>query len=222
MHAGSAGAPDTLRRMTAETPNPLLSLAGEALELALNRVVALDPSIGPDLAALEGRRIELGWPAGGLALAVTVRDGRLRVGPAGAAAPADLAVRGSLAGLVGMLLPRRDGSLPAGKVEIQGDAELARRLERLAREFAPDWEAAFESAFGPSLGLPMARIAREIAEALRRGAGRLAEDTAEYLKTESRVTIAREELDEFLDAVDALRDDVERAAARIERLRARL
>lgn len=57
--------------------------------------------------------------------------------------------------------------------------------------------------------------------AARARAGRLAEDTAEYLKTEVRTTIAREELDDFLDAVDALRDDVERAAARIERLRAR-
>jgi len=208
--------------MATTSPSPLFALAGEALELALNRVVALDPAMAADLGALDGRRLEFGWREGGLALAVMVRDGRLRVGPAGGATRPDLALHGSLAGFVGMLLPRREGALPAGKVEIEGDAELARRIERLAREFAPDWDAAFESAFGPAIGLPLAKAAQGAMEALRARAGRLAEDTAEYLKTESRTTIAREELDEFLDAVDALRDDVERAAARVERLKARL
>ncbi len=221
MHEGSAWPPDTLRRMSTPSPNPLFALAGEALELALDRVVALDPAMASDLGALEGRRIEFGWREAGLALAISVREGRLRVGPAGGEARPDLALRGSLAGLVGMLLPRREGALPAGKVEIEGDAELARRLERLAREFAPDWDAAFEAAFGPAIGLPLAKAAQATFAAARARAGRLVEDTAEYLKTESRTTIAREELDDFLDAVDALRDDVERAAARIERLRAR-
>jgi ubiquinone biosynthesis protein UbiJ len=208
--------------MSNPAPNPLLALAGEALELALNRVVALDPAMPTDLGALEGRRIELGWRDAGLALAITVRDGRLRVGPAGGEARPDLALRGSLAGFVGLLLPRREGALPAGTVEIEGDAELARRLERLAREFAPDWDAAFEAAFGPAIGLPLAKAAQGAVGAMRERVARLAEDTAEYLKTESRTTIAREELDDFLDAVDALRDDVERAAARVDRLRARL
>jgi ubiquinone biosynthesis protein UbiJ len=208
--------------MAMSSPNPLFALAGEALELALNRVVALDPAMVEDLAALDGRRLEFGWPQAGLALAITVRDGRLRVGPAGGELRPDLALRGSLAGFVGLLLPRREGALPAGKVEIEGDAELARRLERLAREFAPDWDAAFESAFGPAIGLPLAKAAQGAVAAARTRAGRLAEDTAEYLKTESRTTIAREELDDFLDAVDTLRDDVERAAARIARLRTRV
>lgn len=208
--------------MASTTPNPLFALAGEALELALNRVVALDPAMAEDLAALDGRRLEFSWREAGLSLSITVCDGRLKVGPAGGEARPDLALRGSLAGFIGMLLPRREGALPAGKVEIEGDAELARRIERLAREFAPDWDAAFEAAFGPAIGLPLAKAAQAAAAFARTRAERLAEDTAEYLKTEARATIAREELDEFLDAVDTLRDDVERAAARIERLRSQV
>jgi ubiquinone biosynthesis protein UbiJ len=208
--------------MATPPTNPLFALAGEALELAINRVIGLDPSMAEDLVALDGRRIEFGWREAGLTLAITVRDGRLRVGPAGGEVRPDLALRGSLAGFVGLLLPRREGALPAGKLKIEGDADLARRIERLAREFAPDWDAAFEAAFGPAIGLPLAKAAQSAMAAVRARAERLAEDTAEYLKTESRTTIAREELEDFLDAVDALRDDVERAAARIERLRARL
>ena len=43
---------------------------------------------------------------------------------------------------------------------------------------------------------------------------------AEYLTVESRDVVPRAELDAFHDDVDALRDDAERLAARIARLRA--
>jgi len=43
----------------------------------------------------------------------------------------------------------------------------------------------------------------------------------EYLQEEARLLPTRYEAKEFLDAVDALRDDVERLAARVERLRSR-
>ena len=43
-------------------------------------------------------------------------------------------------------------------------------------------------------------------------------NTSEYLREESRDLIAPGELADFVDAVDVLRDDVERMEARIERL----
>ena len=43
--------------------------------------------------------------------------------------------------------------------------------------------------------------------------------TAEYVPEESRDVVGRDELNGFHDDVDALRDDVERIAAKIARLR---
>lgn len=191
--------------------------AGRALEAALNRMLALDPDTRAALRTLDGRRVALQVDAPPLALQVTVEGEALRVGPA-ADAP-DLQVRGTLSGLIAQLpFLRRDDAPPIGKMTLSGDADLARRLQRLAERFDPDWQRPFAAAFGDVLGV---QIAQGLARALRqaRVLGReLAGSTAEYLTEESRDVVARGEVEAFCDDVDALRDDVERLAARIARL----
>jgi len=131
-------------------------------------------------------------------------------------------VRSTLGGLVAQLpMFRRDDAPPVGRMRIEGDADLARRLQRLAERFDPDWQQPFTRVFGDVLGV---QVAKAFAAAFReaRVAGRnLAESAAEYVTEESRDVVPRAELDAFHDDVDAVRDDVERLAARIERLRAR-
>lgn len=215
-------------------------LAGRALETALDRALDLDPDTRAALAALDGRSVVMALDATAdsasppLALRLTVAGGRLQVGPAqaeGAATP-DLAVRSTLGGALsfGMrsLLPRLLGEVrdedapPVGRVRIEGDADLARRLQKLAERFDPDWQRPFVAVFGDVIGV---QIANGFAAALRqaRGGGRkLAESAAEYLTEESRDVVPRAELDAFYDDVDALRDDAERLGARIARLQARV
>ena len=104
-------------------------------------------------------------------------------------------------------------------MRIEGDAELARRLQKLARDFDPDWQLPFVRVFGEIAGV---QVAKAFAAGLRQAqvVGRnLAETAAEYVTEESRDVVPRAELDAFHDDVDALRDDVERIAAKIARLR---
>jgi ubiquinone biosynthesis protein UbiJ len=95
---------------------------------------------------------------------------------------------------------------------------LARRLEKLARHYAPDFEEAFARAFGDVLGVPLARAVREALGPARRGAKHTVEDTADWLREESRLAVAPAEMDTFLDEVDRLREHVERLDARFSRL----
>lgn len=202
-----------------KVPNPLLGVLGRALEGALNRVLALDAESAQRMRALESRAIELSWSGAGLGLRIGVRDGRLCVGPLEDAAP-DLSVSSTLAGFVGMLFPARaDTPLTAGKVQISGDAELARRLEQLVREFEPDIEGAFTRVLGATAGPVLARTLKSGFDWARSSATTLAQDGAEYLRDETGDIVAREELDAFADAVDRVRDDAERLAARVARLR---
>ncbi|HEU4992763.1 MAG TPA: SCP2 domain-containing protein, partial [Luteimonas sp.] len=138
----------------------------------------------------------------------------------------DLGVRATLGAVLGQLprlLPganRGDEAPPVGRMRISGDADLARRLQRLAERFDPDWQQPFAAVFGDVVGV---QVANAFAAALRhaRGAGRdFAETAAEYLTEESRDVVPRAELDAFHDAVDTLRDDAARLAARVARLRA--
>lgn len=203
---------------TSRTPNPLLSLLGRLLQAALNRALALDPDTRSQLRRLDGRALSVEFRNTPLALRLAVSAETLEVGPAFAGDSA-LRVAATPGSLVAMLLQRGDdAALAPGKVEIAGDAELARRLEKIASGYRPDFEEAFTRVFGDVLGVKIAqgfaaglRYARERGEAVVR-------DGADYLREESRDLVAPGEMDEFLDDVDALRERGERLEARIARL----
>ena len=196
----------------------LKPLAGRALEAALNRAVALDPDTRMVLASMDGRRISLTLDSPPLALQIGVHGGYLQVGPP--LREADLAVRGTVGGLLGQL-PFFAGTTrgrPHGRLHVSGDAELARRLQQLAAGFDPDWQQPFVAAFGEVLGVQLANAAAAALRDARGMAEGLARSGAEYVTEESRDVVARAELAAFNDDVDALRDDVERIAARVARL----
>lgn len=216
--------------MTASPLDLFKPIAGRALEAALNRALALDPDTRDAIGALQGRRIGLALESPPLALELRVDDaGRLRVGPPDAAPEPDLAVRGSLTGLLAQLpffaesaaRRARPGAAPAapGRVRVSGDAELARQLQRLAERFDPDWERPFTAVFGDLVGVQLADAARRALRHARGAAGDLARTAVEYATEESRDLVPRAELDAFHDDVDAVHDGVERLAARVERVR---
>ncbi|HZH43190.1 MAG TPA: SCP2 sterol-binding domain-containing protein [Lysobacter sp.] len=206
--------------MTDRTPlDSLKPLAGRALEAALNRALALDPDTREALRALDGRRVVVRLSAPALALQIQVCGDRLGVGPV-EDGEADLSVRTSLGGLLAQLpFFRRDDAPPVGQLRIEGDAELARRLQRLAERFDPDWQQPFVAVFGEVIGVQVAQAAAATLRHAQGAATSFAQTTAEYLTEESRDLVPRAELEAFYDDVDALRDDVERLAARVARLR---
>ncbi len=210
--------------ITSTTPTPsfdtllpvrLKALAGRALEQALNHALALDPDHAASLHPLEGHRISVHLEQPGLTLGIEVRDGRLRVGPAGDEADLEVRTRrGALGTLIAQALSG-ESNLPPGTLHLSGDAGLARQLEGLAHTWQPDFEAAFSEHLGEVLGVPLARVfgkAFKHAEHLVRQTG---EDAANWLRDDARLVPARSEVEDFLDAVDVLRERAERLEARI-------
>lgn len=208
--------------MTATPFDALKPLAGRALEAALARALALDPETRAALAKLDGRSIALHLAQPPLALRMTVEGEALRVGPVEDAA-ADLSVRATLAGLLSQVPGlRRDGAHAApGRLRIEGDAELAQQLQRLAQRFDPDWQQPFVSVFGEVIGVQVANTVAAALRGARGAASSFAQSSAEYVVEESRDVVGRDELDAFHDDVDGLRDDVDRMAARVARLSTR-
>lgn len=203
------------------TPNPLMQRLGAALEFALNRALALDAETQARLAALEGRRIGVDLRGTGLALAIAVTDGKLVVGPHWEKS-GDLNLRAAPASLLAFALRRGDDDAVApGKVEISGDADLARRMEKLLRGYRPDIEEAFAQTFGDIVGVPLARALQRAFAYARESARAAAQDTAEFLREESRDLVAPAEMDAFLDDVDTLRERADRLEARVKHLAAR-
>jgi ubiquinone biosynthesis protein UbiJ len=198
-------------------PHPLLSRLGRTLESAINRGLALDPATREQIRKLDGRRIGVELKPLDLALAITVEGDRLRVGPHWQA-ERDLNLRASPASLLAFALRRGDDSvLPPGKVDISGDAELARQLEKVMRDFRPDIEEAFAQTFGDVIGVPMARAVTGAFAWTRDSVKAFALDTAEFLRDESGDLVATPQAEQFYDEVDTLRERADRLDARIKR-----
>lgn len=207
--------------MNSDTPRAMPSLIkstlGRLLGAALNRAATLDPAFPAQLATLEGRRLDFHLAAPALAFAVTVRDARLSIGPVSSAGESDLSLSASLGAVLSQLLPGRTSAVTVGRMRINGDAELARRLQQLMQRYEPDIEGQFVAVFGEVMGVQLARAVKRGLDAMREGGKALAHDGAEFLTEESRDVVAKAELDAFCDDVDQLRDAVERLERRMQR-----
>ena len=197
----------------------LKPLAGRALEQALNRVLALDPDTQAAISKLDQRRIQLALEAPAIALEISVDGNQLRVGPV-QEEEADLGIRSTISGALSQLPFFRSGNAaPVGKVRINGDAELARQLQSLAKNFDPDWDKPFVEVFGVVIGTQIAKVLRE---AFKQGAGiakKFGKDGVDYLTEESRDVVSSAEQAAFNEDVDDLRDRAERVLARFEKLK---
>ncbi|MBP6328087.1 SCP2 domain-containing protein [Dokdonella sp.] len=206
---------------TERAPNPILGMLGRGLEATLNRVLSLDPETLDALRALDDRSITIAFKGSALAMRIAVDSGQLRVGPA-FAGDSQLRVSATPGSLLAMAAARlrgdADAALPPGQVEISGDADLARRIERLASRFEPDFDEAFARAFGDVIGFQLARGFRGALAGVRKSTSRLLRTSFEYLVEESRDLVARPELEQFFDEVDALRERADRLAARVRRI----
>lgn len=202
-------------------PHPLRRLGGLALTLALNRVVALDPEARAAIAKLEGRRIGVRVRGPEIAFAIAARGGTLQIEPPPGAredgSADDFEVKATPGAFLAMALGRGESG-PAGKVEIAGDADLARRVQQLARDYDPDFEAAFAAVFGEVAGTAIARALHDAATWTGRGARHLRDDAVDWLRDEARLAVTHAEMDAFVDAADSLRERTERLAARLARL----
>lgn len=203
-------------------PSFLKPLAAHALELALNRLLTLDPDTSQALRTLDGQCIALSLKTPAVELQIRVDGECLRVAPVNAAYEMDLKVHGTLAGFLGQLpwleQVRRAGGAQTGRLRVAGDAELAQRLQQLARRFDPDWQQPFIVVFGELLGVQIAGVLRMTLRQLQRSAVDLAQSAAEFITEESSSVVPRAELEAFYEDVDVLRDDVERLATRLMKL----
>ncbi|MDE2271106.1 MAG: SCP2 sterol-binding domain-containing protein [Xanthomonadaceae bacterium] len=210
------------REPNAWIPHPLRRLGGLALTLALNRLVALDPEARAAIDKLEGRRIGVHLKGPEIAFSIAARNGTLQIEPPPGAgddgSANDFEVNGTPGSLLAMALGRGDGGRPAGKVEISGDAELAHRVQKLARDYKPDFEAAFAGVFGEVAGTAIARALHDAARWTGNGARHFRDDAVDWLRDEARLTVPPSEMNAFLDDVDALRERAERLAVRVARL----
>ena len=194
-----------------------VALAG--LEQALNRYVALDPGAAPRLARDHGRVIRLHLRGPDLELfLVPQADGRLQLLRRLDGEP-DCSLSGSPLDLV-----RSGGAgqgarqLFSGRIALSGDTELAQRFGNTLAGLDIDWEEQLARLTGDVIAHQAGRRVRQGRDHVRRLAATFGDNLGEYLTEEKRLLPARHEVEDHVAEIERLRDDVERAAARLDRL----
>ncbi|MEJ2552962.1 MAG: SCP2 sterol-binding domain-containing protein [Gammaproteobacteria bacterium] len=198
---------------------PAAVLAG--LEIALNRCLALDPETLSRLESMTGKIVAVELRGLGVTLHMAPHGGGIQL-LRDYAGTADAVISGAPLSLARVGLGEERGLLFAGAVEINGDVSLGQHFEAVLRDMDIDWEEQLSRLVGDVAAHQVGNLVRDTLEWGAKSMDSLGRDMTEYLQEESRHLPQRDEVNEFLAAVDVLRDDTERLEARVKRLRGRL
>ena len=195
---------------------PLPSMLAGMLELAINRILALDEDSPERLERLDERQLQLELEGVGISLYFSFSKDRVDV-TVDSEYESDTVVSGSPVALFAMSLPEEAGSwsTPESRVTITGDATLARDLERLFSRLDPDWESLLSRMFGDVLGHQVAAGMRSGVDQARDAATHAGGMVSEFLKRTDGPLVKTADVKTFSDAVDDTRDAVDRLEAKI-------
>lgn len=199
---------------------PLALLAG--VEAGLNKVLALDATALPRLAALQGRVIAVDCTAPALRLFLLPGADGLRL--AGHwEAPADCTLRAP-AGRLLELAVRRDKSavLHAPDVELNGHSACLLDLAAILQDLELDWEGALAEWLGPLGAVALARPLQGAGQWSGDALASLRLNLADWLAEEARLLAGRQEAEARFAELDDLKLALDRLEARSERLARRL
>ena len=188
------------------------------IENVLNRGLPRSPRAQQLCAELTGRSVAIEVrEITRLLLESTGKSLRITRGDAGA----DAEIVGGPFGLLALGGDTPEAVLQRGDVEIRGDAELAEKFRELVLLLRPDLEEELSLLVSDVPAHQIGRFARMAFGWTRKAGTTTVENLAEYFGHERHDLVPRNEGEQFLRGVDAVREDVERLEARIALLQQR-
>jgi ubiquinone biosynthesis accessory factor UbiJ len=192
----------------------------DRLSTMLNRNVAQSERASALARQLEGRGLALVFEGTPLTFCFRVADGRITLDTHDAG-EIDATLSGSPLSLLSLVGPGAEDRLRGSSIRIAGDAEVAQRFRELLQQAQPDFEEELSRVVGDVAAHQVANIARNFLGWGRKAADSFSTNVAEYLQEEGRDVPARVEVEEFLEAVDQLREATDRLDARLSRAESR-
>jgi ubiquinone biosynthesis protein UbiJ len=169
---------------------------------------------------LDGKTIAIRVRGTGLAMYVEIDDETIVLKSMSDKDP-DVVLEGSLFTLARMAAPPTEssgGTIRGGELDVSGDAYTAQAFQELLRFARPDFEEELSHMIGDTAAFRAGQFARDLSEWARQARETIGSNIREYLQEESRDLPSRYEVERFAHEVEALRDDVARLEARVNRL----
>lgn len=197
----------------------LLTPLLKPLQIAINRLLAMDPESSAQLARFENKVIEIYLQPPGLSVYMILGAGGLDLLDE-LDGQADTRMMGSplQLGLMGL---RDQGTRPlfSGNVTIEGDIQLGQDFQRFLKQLDIDFEEPVAQVFGDVVAHQLGESARALAAWGREAAESFDANVSEYLREETQTLPGQFEIDRFNRDVDTLRLDTDRLEAKVQRLK---
>lgn len=194
------------------------SLVLSGLETAINQYLKLDPDTISRLATLQGKKIKVEITDWNIHFTVLPMSNGLQL-IADQQQKADTTIKGKLLGLSKVGLSGANSqSLFDNKIEISGDTQLGEEIRSILQQCDIDWEEHLSHFVGDGLSFHLMQGFRGIRNFLSQSAAIIIDKTKEYLHEETHAFPTKEEISTFIHNVTTLRNDVDRAKARIKNL----
>ena len=205
--------------MTIETINAtLLTLA----ESTINRLLLASPETVDRLGQLDGKVIAIQLTSPAISLSLQPSAAGLQIDQI-ARDDADVTLTGTAADFFQLLSATDNSQAMFGKtIKLSGDSALATRFSQVMIDAALDWEGILAQTVGDLPAHELARLLKWKTRFYLQAGHSLVQNLEEYLKEELQLLPSQPQLKRFYTEVDSLRQETERAEARIERLRRQL
>ena len=196
----------------------LLTLA----EAAVNPLLCRNPDITRRLTRLNGKVIAIELTDANLQLSVQPHPAGLQLDLI-QRDDADVTLSGTCGNFLTLLTSKDQSTAMFGKsIQISGDSALATRLTNILKDAALDWEGILASIIGDLPAGQLAAFIRYKASFYLQAGHSLKLNLEEYLKEEIHLLPTGPEIENFLNQVDNVRQNTDRAEARITQLKTKL
>ena len=195
---------------------PRLPGLGAPVAATVNHLLAQEPWARTELKLHAGKTAVIDASPLVLRLRVAM-DGMVEAAPAGAEPAVTIRLK---LGDLPLIAQNRERAF--SYVQIEGDAEFANAISHLSQSLRWEAEHDLEQLVGPIAAVRLVQGARAVVQGARSGQRKLAENVAEYFVEENPLLIRPPVAEGFAADVTRLRDDVERASKRLEKLEHKL
>ncbi|NNE64102.1 MAG: hypothetical protein HKN34_08465 [Gammaproteobacteria bacterium] len=190
-----------------------------AVEIGGNRVLTLDENVIRRCKELQGNCIAITFTDIEQTLYCHPGSWGIRLSRNPPAKPADATISGRVMALINMALEEDSVSTSIREqLSFEGNVGIAQQMQKIILELDIDWEEVLSQYTGDVLAFQIHQKTLQATDFFKHSLQSLMQTNSEYLREEARMTPAQPEFDRFQQQVSALRQDVDRAEARLRQL----
>lgn len=200
----------------------MLAFICSALEKTLNQSLKLDPDTRQRLISLRGKVIQV-------SLTDLQQDFYLLPSETGVqvlgeySGPIDTTICGTVLGLAKAACSGGSGTVLFDQgITIIGDIELGEKIRDILQKVDLDWEEYLSRYVGDSISHEITWRTKEVINFGRQTFQSLGNQILEFCQTEAKCLPSRTKVETFYQNIAHLRNDVDRAAARLDQLEAKV